>query len=337
MYEKLGTVRLKNGESVEMGCVKCPDPEWAERLCALLGHKGPVWRWQISKMLSDPVEPDVYFYVLHRDAVPFSTLATCEIEGVGDFGHVWTNEADRRKGAMSNLVPAALKHYRARAGKAYYLGTRYDSVAYHLYGKNGFRAIEDKSGVMEWYADSKEAFEKVVFAPGDLVIEDAGWKHLPTVAPLLLGAFPGVIRSAPLDLIGRGKYKGCFLGLLHAQEEMRKKEPEAPARAKILYNRTTNGVMGMATWTTWTTKLLGGNTSVVDVYCHPTFWGKGRALLDALVVPDADWQIAFSDSDCPEKAEVLKDAGFREFVGFEKRIPADEARTRFVDVTMFQR
>ncbi|MDE2887154.1 MAG: hypothetical protein OXR72_03005 [Gemmatimonadota bacterium] len=55
MYEPVDTITLKSGERVEAGVVKGPDPDWAERIEALLEHKGEMWRWGNTMVLRERV------------------------------------------------------------------------------------------------------------------------------------------------------------------------------------------------------------------------------------------------------------------------------------------
>jgi hypothetical protein len=70
---------------------------------------------------------DVFYYILHRDGVPFTNMMNIEYRGVGLYGHVFTKPEDRQKGAASALMPMLMDDFRARGGKALYLGTGYDS------------------------------------------------------------------------------------------------------------------------------------------------------------------------------------------------------------------
>ncbi|MCB0085234.1 MAG: hypothetical protein KDE47_30045, partial [Caldilineaceae bacterium] len=74
MYESLGTVTLKSGETVEAGVVKGPDPTWATQLETLLWHKGDPWNWQNARCLERALAVEVYFYVLHRGDDPFANI-----------------------------------------------------------------------------------------------------------------------------------------------------------------------------------------------------------------------------------------------------------------------
>ena len=67
MYQKLDTVTLRSGETVEAGVVTGPDPAWAERLVKLLWHKGDPWNWQNAQVLERDLGLDVFFYVLEGE------------------------------------------------------------------------------------------------------------------------------------------------------------------------------------------------------------------------------------------------------------------------------
>ncbi|MBN1674293.1 MAG: hypothetical protein JXR37_24810 [Kiritimatiellae bacterium] len=335
MYSDLATIALKTGETVKLGLVTGPDPEWAERMEELFAHKGEVWTWQISHMLRTELPIETRFYVVHRHGAPFSCVITCEQNGVGNFGHVFTKPEDRKKGAMSQLVKALMTDFRERGGRALCLGTGYQSVPYRIYEGVGFRGIEEESGAMAWHAGSAAEFEAGYFTSAPLELEDADWRHQPNLNSLFLGDFPGVVRCAPLDLVGRGTSKGEFLQVLRTQEQEREKG--LPARAKVLRNTETQAVMGLATWRGWKQKLLGGTVCLVDVYCHPLAWNRGDELLAALALPEADTYIACSDPGCEAKSAVLRRAGYSMAATFEKRLPANSARSAFVDLIVFEK
>jgi hypothetical protein len=44
-----------------------PDLEWADRIVALLEHKGEPWNWQNQAVLRDYIGLDVRFFILHKD------------------------------------------------------------------------------------------------------------------------------------------------------------------------------------------------------------------------------------------------------------------------------
>jgi GNAT superfamily N-acetyltransferase len=171
MFADLGKVVLKNGEEVQAGVVAGPDTEWAERVEALLKHKGDPWNWQNARVLRDDVGIDARFFLLHRDGQPFANIMTAERRGVGILGHVWTRPEDRKQGAASALMGLSLSDFRTRHGRALFLGTGFDSPAYHLYSKHGFTALEDRSGAMAYHSESKEQFDDSYFKKGPTSIE----------------------------------------------------------------------------------------------------------------------------------------------------------------------
>lgn len=332
MYEHLDTISLKSGESAEMGVVITPDLDWAEQIEPFLHHKGDLWNWQISEVLRCHVRIDVYFYVLHRGGTPFSNIMTAELNGVGILGHVWTDPEDRRKGAISQLMEGQMNHFRARGGKALFLGTDFDSPPYYIYKRYGFTSVEDESGYMDYYAVSKEEFTDMYFAPGETVIQDIDWVHWPSSPPLFMGDFPGIVRCAPLRLVGRTSTENPFLPLIR-DDKTRRAEGKL-SHAKVLVNTQTAAVVGLAVWR-W--DFLWPNTCLVDVYCHPDYWEKAGGLFAALPLPETDRYLAYSDPTCKPKQDVLEAAGFRKTATFAKRIAVDRVRSHFLDVMVLER
>lgn len=332
MYTSLGKVKLKSGEVVEVGVVTGPDLDWAERVERLLGHKGPIWQWQNAASVRRELGIEPRFYLLHRQGEPLANVATFTHRGTGHFGHVWTQPADRRQGAASQLMGLQMAHFREEGGRALFLGTGFDSAPYHIYTSHGFAGLEPKSGHMEYYAQGKAQFEAEYFARGVVKVEEVNWRHWPASAALFLGDFPGAVRCAPLRLLGRSSTEGPFLHLIEA-EELRRERGES-LRARVLCLASTEAVVGLAMWD-WDP--LWPSTCVVEVYCHPDFWEEGGALLAALPLPEAERYTAYSDTDGLEKGEVLRAAGFRPVGRHVRRVALDRARTRLVDVSVWER
>jgi len=330
MYIPLGTVTLRTGESVEVGLVRGPDREWSSRLTGLLGHKGDPWNWQNAQVLERDLGIDVHFYILHRDGLPFSNIMTIDLEGVGLFGHVWTNPDDRQKGASSLLMALQMDHFRARCGRALFLGTG-NMVAYNIYQRQGFEGVEAQSGYMAYYRSGVEHFEKEYFGPGEVVVEPLDWKHWPASVALFLGKFPGVVRCAPAQLIGRVSTEESILDFLYRGETM-EQEAVSP-QALALVNRETTALVGLSMWK-W--HPVWPDVCLVDVYCHPAYWQHAPELLDGLQLPSAYRTIAYTDDDCPEKARVLENAGYRSCAVMPDWLPIDTARSGAVEVTAFE-
>lgn len=324
MYQSLGPVRLKSGERVEAGVVIGPDMAWADRVGDLLSHKGGMWNWQNAECLRQDLGIDVRYYVLHRDGQPLANMLTATSMGVGHFGHVFTLPEDRRKGAAQQLMQLLMEDFRQRSGRALFLGTGFDSAPFHIYAREGFAGLEPQSGLMEYYAESGEAFRRDWFAMGPVEVRAASWENWPTSAPLFTAAFPGTVRCAPLGLFGRNGTEGCWLRLLQDGGRL---------QAHVLVQTATGAVVGAAASADHP---LWPGTGLVDVYCHPDYWDWAGELLFALDPGDYDRRLALSDAGCPDKAQVLAAAGFTAVSTVADRLAANTAKSAFVDVTEWE-
>ena len=329
MYEKLASVTLRTGERVELGLIVAPDSEWAERVEALLGHKGGDANWQNSEFLRSNSGVEAYYYVLHRDGVPFSNVMSAELGGVGIFGHVWTNPEDRRKGAISRLMEVQMEHFRRRGGKALYLGTEFDSPAYHIYRKEGFESVEAASPYMEYYSSSKKEFEAWYFAKGETHAVDVRWRHWASTPALFIGDYPGLVRCVPQGLIGRASSEAALLRILR---EGTSRRPRSGAR--VLEQTESTAVVGMAAWGH---DLVWPNTCLIDVYCHPAYWDQAGPLLSSLVLPEADRYLAYVDAAFVPKYDALTEAGFRESATLAGRVAGDSLKTHLLDVVVLEK
>lgn len=326
MYQSLGQVALKSGERAEAGVVIGPDVDWADRVGDLLSHKGDIWNWQNAECLRSDPGIDIRYYVLHRDGVPLANMLTATSQGVGHFGHVYTRPEERRKGAAQGLMGLLMDDFRQRDGRALFLGTGFDSAPFHIYGREGFQGLEPKSGLMDYYVESGEAFRRDWFAVGPVEVRTAAWNNWPTSAPLFAGAFPGTVRCAPLGIFGRQGTEGSWLRLLH--------DDRGSLQGRVLVQSTSQAVVGA---------VVAGNhplwpqTGLVDIYCHPDFWDWSGELLHGLDLRARDRWLALSDAGCPDKAAVLAAAGFSTVGTARQRLPIDTEKSKFVDVTEWER
>ncbi len=332
MYESFGNVQLKSGETVESCVVQGPDPEWAPRVIDLLGHKGTIWNEQNRQALTQDLGIDVYYYLLQRDNVPFANILISEHGDVGLLSHVWTVPDDRRKGAASILMENAVSHFKQRGGKAMVLETEYDSAPYHIYTGFGFEGIEDNSGVMDWYAQSRRRFERDYFEECLPQVQAVNWTHWPTSSPLLIGDYPGIVRCAPLEVIGRIPPEQPLLPLL--LDNLERAATDQPPRGYALVNPDNDAVLGLSAWAP---DPLWPDTHLIDVYCHPSFWDRAGQLLDALDLPDGARQLAYAEADCRGKLDLLEAADFKHTVTLPIRVAADRARNNWTDVLVYER
>ena len=332
MYQPLGVVKLKSGEAVEAGVIRGPDPSWAQRLVKLLWHKGDPWNWQNAQVLERDLGLDACFYVLHRNGDPFANIMTIELKGVGLFGHVWTQPEDRQQGASSRLMRLQMQDFVERGGQALFLNTGYASVAYNMYAGFGFTGIEAECGSMTYYTRSQAEFEAAYFAPGKAAVQPLTWSHWPASAPLFLGDYPGLVRCAPLQLIGRSLTEGKLLPAL-LDAEARQQEQQPPA-VLALVNATTTAVVGLAAWS-WDP--LWPDTCWVDCYCHPNAGGQAAELLDALQLPSADRTLVYVDAGNTVKATLFAQAGFKPVATLPHWLATDTVKTKWVDVILMAR
>lgn len=329
MYQSLGNISLKSGEQVEAGVVRGPDSAWTERLVGLLAHKGDPWNWQNAQVLEQDLGLAVNFYILHRGAVPFANIMTVEQAGVGHFGHVWTEPADRQQGASSQLMRLQMQDFVDRGGRALFLGTGVDSVPFRMYASFGFQGIEPGSGYMAFYSQSQAEFEASYFAPGPVTIQPLAWPHWSASAPLFLGDFPGLIRCAPLQLFGRSSTEGPLLDALLAATQ--RQAAGEPLQVLALQNQATGAVVGLAAWN-W--HPVWPETVLVDCYCHPAYWRHADDLLQALPLPAAVRRVAYVDGGHAVKATCLAAAGFQPVATLPQWLAADALQSAWVDVTV---
>jgi hypothetical protein len=331
VQQGLGTVVLDGGERVAASVISAPDSEWADRLAKFLVHKGEPWTWGNVELLTKPTGVHAYFYILHRDGVPLSNIMTCEVNGVGLFGHVFTRPEDRRKGACNKLMGLQMEHFRSRGGKALFLSTGFDSAAYRIYARHGFQGVEDKSGCMQYYAAAREEFEASWFARAAAQVEPFAMAHWPILAPLFAGGFQGRIRCARLGIIGRTSGEEFILKALY--DERLPVEGRTPSTF-VLRSRQIGAPVGFAAFgrhPVWEELRL------VDVFCHPDFWDRSGDLLASLPLPPAAHFIAYADINWTSKDHALRQAGFRQTAVLARWVPQTAARTSFGDVAVYEK
>jgi len=324
MVEPLGEITLKSSERVQAAAIRGPDEAWRPRLTRMLGHKGDPWRWQNTELLTHDTGVDAWFYVLHRNGEPFTHIMTAEVGGVGIFGHVWTEPADRSQGAAGALMERQMAHFRARGGRALFLNTNPENPAFALYARHGFAAVEPQSGAMAFTTQGHAAFEAAYFAAGEVRIEPLGWRHWPTAPALFMATIPGVVRCAPLGLFGRKSSEGALLPWI-----------QRAAAGQVAVAAKSNGaVVGLAAWDR---DPLSADCICVDVFCHPNFWSQAAPLLAAaLARAPQSRRVAYADSDGPEKQAALLAAGFKVAATWPRRLAAEAAATHFAALVMLE-
>jgi hypothetical protein len=320
MYETLDTVTLRDGKKVEVGVVQAPDLEWSERIEGFLGHQEDIWNWQNHKVLHCDLGIDVFFYILHLEGQPLSSMMSVECQGVGIRAHVWTPPKERGNGACSSLQTLQMEHFRSRGGRYLCLYTDYNSIPFHIYRRLGFHGVEPLGGHMQFLSLPKDQFTESYFAVGETEIEPLSWRHWPNAAPLFMGEFPGRVRCAPLGLVGQQSSEYPLLEVLREAEQDKSGQPP---RVAVLRNRATEAIVGLAAWS-WHPR--DQDACLVDVYCNPHYWDQAGDLLASLQIPETARRFSYADSTCEQKAECLLAHGFRRTAAWS-RFPVDLCRS----------
>lgn len=311
MYEKSRDVTLKNGESVELGVMIGPDDsDLARQLRGLLGHKGVIWKWQIEQSLGR-VQKGVEsrFYIACRGGTPISNVMVVEWQGIGIFGHVYTRPEERRKGLADAIITFLMEDFRRRGGRALYLGTGFDSAAYHIYGRHGFGGLEPGSGYMGWFAQGREAFEKEAFAPAATRQEALTFEHWPTLPALSMMQHPARVRIPTMNVINARSTEGGALPVLMAMHNEANNEKEEGSRAQVAVSQSSGVPVAIAC--VMPESHFWKDVDVLDVFCAPGFEAELPALVERLqLVPDRTLA-SYADLCWPAKQEFLRTQGFK--------------------------
>ena len=325
MITPLNPITLRSGETVEAAILTAPESTWASRMLDMLSHKGDPWNWQNAAVLERDLELDAFFYVLHRDGQPFANIMTVERNGVGIFGHVWTNPADRQKGASTQLMALQMANFQRRGGRALYLNTG-SPVARAIYERFGFNRVEPESSLMHYFGDAPVRFEAAYFR-GEGEIRPLTWRHWPAACPLFAGNSSAVVRAASLKLFGRCTPEGAFLPLLKEMED----SPEMDHKACVL-ELETGAVTGMATWGPHP---LWPDTCIVDIYCHECYWERAGDLLASVILPDSSRYIGYADASCPQQGVAFETFGFQKRATLPNWLPTSVERQESADIVVY--
>ena len=325
MYTELAAVTLKSGERAVIARVQTPDADWAPQIKPLLGHKVPPWRWQIMQTLEGEIAPlESYYYLALLGGEPIANVSTYEYAGVGIFGHVFTQEDHRRKGACRAIMEHQMEDFRRRGGKALFLGTGYDSAAWHIYSSFGFRSVYEKSGFMDYYAESGEAYEAAFFAPGTATVRPVDWRDWPGLTALTSQRAGSRLRLMGAGVHNRCSVEGSYLPMYKAILEL------DDQKAVTAESAATGAVVGVAAARP---DPRFNAVRLLDLFVHPNFAGQSAALLEALGETPGKTQ-AYAESTDEAKIGALERAGFRVEATLEKQMRLDNG---LVDVVVLSR
>lgn len=296
MYERIGEASLRNGASMEIGVVLCPDAEHAEEIRPFLGHKGQPWQQHIEGAVAGPLDDlETRFYVGKVDGRIITNIMTVEHVGVGILGHVYTAPERRRLGACTAVMEAQMAEFRTRGARCLYLGTGFDSAAYHIYKRHGFGSVIPRSGFMSYFAD--DGFEAAYFASRPATAREVQWGDWGPLT-VLTGSHDGDwLRSVAWRMEGPESFEGDFLGL-----RQRVADGDVTARILVTEDGARVGVATLGRHPMW------GEARLLDVLCHPNYWRDAGKLVDEL--PADAKTLTYVDSDSHGKLAALTDLGF---------------------------
>jgi hypothetical protein len=141
--------------------------------------------------------------------------------------------------------------------------------------------------------------------------------------------YPGVVRNAPLRIVGRVSPEGALLPMI--REELWRQVQNEPLRAQVLECPGSGAVAGFTVWD-W----LWPGTCLLDVYCHPSFWAHISVPRLFPYLPKADRYVAYADLLCESKIRVLEQNGFHVHTSVPNWLAVDSAKTKFADLLIFE-
>ena len=322
MYTILGEAKLKTGEPVEVGLIQGPDAEHAEQIKPFLAHKGGNWNWHVARSMSEELDGlETRYYVAKLDGQIISNVMTVEYARAGILGHVFTDPAHRRKGAVSRVFDQLMPDLRERGG-VLTLGTGFDSPAYWIYHGYGFRSIVEDTGFMR-YATEEGYEEERVYVPNPAEARPVLWRDWPRFSLLASRHRGWHLRSLWLGHYGPSNFEGPFLGLKRAIEE-------GSAQCVVLETGS-EAVVGYATLVR--DRRWGGHTWLLDVDVHPLFAQHTVELLKALDYPSAKVQ-CHVDGEAHAKVAAIRASGFQHEATLRNQI---ECGGETLDVAVYKR
>jgi hypothetical protein len=170
MWKRIGKVRMRTGEIMEIRVVKTPDARYEQPILSFLTNLNKLWRWHLKLAIrgeTDELEARFYLGVV-KDRI-ISNVSSWEYGSIGLLAHVLTAEDYREGGACTAVMKAQMKDFRDRGGRILIGGFR--PTSYRIAKRLGFKSVIDESEVMRCDLDSsfeKEYFQQGTFPTGRL-------------------------------------------------------------------------------------------------------------------------------------------------------------------------
>jgi len=310
MYQHLAEVTLKSGECMEVGVINAPDDKYTGKIEPFLEHKGGHWNWHIKQCMQKPLDAlETRFYIGQIDGEIINNIMTVEYQGVGILGHVFTMPEHRQKGACKGVMKNQMQDFRNRNGRALYLGTGYDSHAYHIYASFGFQSVYERSGFMRYWGNPD--FEENYFAKSEVHVKPVEWHDWGRLTALTGIVGYDFLRSIDFGIYGPTNFEGRFLGFKNALENS-----EHYVAANIL-ETDKEAIVGFITITP--DRRWQPESYIMDVFVHPKYWTEAELLLNSVDMPSGKIQ-CYADEISIAKIECLMQYGFEREAVLQKQI-----------------
>jgi len=291
---------------------------------SLIGHKETYWLAPVRKAMEgkiDILKTYCYLAFLGERLVGNITTAEALEEPVGMLQHVFTKPEHRRKGIASFLMQDLLADFKARMGRALYLGTGYGSDAHRLYLRYGFQDIGEKTGKMRFITG--KGFDERYFGGSAAQVSDVGWERWPGSDALFSIEDGWYARSFAFGAFGVHGFEGSFINLMLGLRE------ESVKDAKVLISD--DAVVGLASLVPdprWNYGVM-----ILDFFVHPRFLNSAPELISALSF-GAEKAQSFVEAQAKGKSRALEDCGFK----LEAKL-SDQLRCsdRSLDVLVYSR
>jgi len=311
LYTSLGSAVLTSGETMDMGCVLCPDPTFAPLVPQFLAHKPESCMWHIRRSVSERLdELETRFYIGRVGDEIITNIMTVESRGAGILGHVFTSVPHRRKGACKLLMAEQMGDFRRRGGQCLILDTGYDTHPYYIYRGFGFESIAPEAGQMRYTVVGDDAFAAEWFSAEPVSVVDLAWHHWPAISVMTSFDYGEYLRTVLPPAFGPYNFEGPFYGLKQRCEE------RGDCQCKVLQGPN-GAVLGYAALQP--DVRFHEEVYVLDLMLWPGAAEHGAALVSAFDWPKAKVQ-AYADDASEAKIRALNAAGFVDEAILRKQI-----------------
>jgi len=303
MQRHLDSLRLSNGDVLDVLVVTAPEQSLRDEVLHLLGHKGEPWESHLVAALDGTADPlETRWYLGSLAGRPVSNIMTVERSGVGILGHVFTEEPHRRRGICRAVMERQMADFRERGGQLLLLGTGFESVPYRIYESFGFRSLRD--GFMQYSVRPVEDFETAWFAQAPAHIEPAAWEHWPLAAALASRPDQSGLRSVEWGVrdLANLEWPYCRFMKLRSQnlaDGVMAVTPTGAVVACATYAPLQLGGSGHAWPGVW----------LVDAFAHPLHIYKVEQTLAALPLPPGKGLALVPEGD-ELRVAAFRSAGF---------------------------